>query len=95
MTNAAAWIILKAESRINETFEKGGVKMYHVDTNRLNDVIAERNTTKEALAEAIGIDRSTFYRRLKSSTLTIKDIHGLCRELNLNASDASAIFLSR
>ena len=51
--------------------------MYHVDVNKLNGKIAERNTTKEALADAIGINRSTFYRRLKTSTLTIRDIHGL------------------
>ncbi len=47
--------------------------MYHVDVNKLNGKIAERNTTKEALADAIGINRSTFYRRLKTSTLTIRD----------------------
>lgn len=47
--------------------------MYHIDVNKLKGKIAERNTTKEALADAIGINRSTFYRRLKTSTLTIRD----------------------
>ena len=67
--------------------------MYHVDVNKLNGKIAERNTTKEALADAIGINRSTFYRRLKTSTLTIRDIHGICKELSLTANAAVEIFL--
>lgn len=68
--------------------------MYHVDVNKLNGKIAERNTTKEALADAIGINRSTFYRRLKTSTLTIRDIHGICKELSLTAAEAVEIFLA-
>ncbi len=68
--------------------------MYHVDVNKLNGKIAERNTTKEALADAIGINRSTFYRRLKTSTLTIRDIHGICKELSLTATEAVEIFLA-
>ena len=68
--------------------------MYHVDVNKLNGKIAERNTTKEALADAIGITRSTFYRRLKPSTLTIRVIHGICKELSLTANEAVEIFLA-
>lgn len=68
--------------------------MYHVDVNKLNGKIAERNTTKKALADAIGINRSTFYRRLKTSTLTIRDIHGICKELSLTANEAVEIFLA-
>lgn len=68
--------------------------MYHVDANELNGKIAERNTTKEAIADAIGINRSTFYRRLKTSTLTIRDIHGICDVLSLSKSEAIDIFLA-
>lgn len=35
-----------------------------VDVQKLNDLIASR-TTKQKLADEIGIDRSTFYRKLK------------------------------
>ena len=68
--------------------------MYHIDVNKRKGKIAERNTTKEALADAIGINRSTFYRRLKTSTLTIRDIHGICKELSLTADEAIEIFLA-
>lgn len=68
--------------------------MFHVDVNKLNGKIAERNTTKEAVADAIGVNRSTFYRRLKSSTLTIRDIHKICDALRLSGADALEIFLA-
>lgn len=68
--------------------------MFHVDVNKLNGKIAERNTTKEAVADAIGVNRSTFYRRLKSSTLTICDIHKICDVLRLSGADALEIFLA-
>ncbi len=68
--------------------------MFHVDVNKLNGKIAERNTTKEAVADAIGVNRSTFYRRLKYSTLTIRDIHKICDVLRLSGADALEIFLA-
>ena len=68
--------------------------MFHVDVNKLNGKIAERNTTKEAVADAIGVNRSTFYRRLKSSTLTIRDLPKICDVLRLSGADALEIFLA-
>lgn len=68
--------------------------MYHVNVSKLNGLIAEKNTTKEALSEAIGINRSTFFRRLKSNSLTIGDIHGICEFLQLTKEEAIDIFLA-
>lgn len=68
--------------------------MYHVDVDKLNGKIAEKRTTKEAMATEIGVDRSTFYRRLKSGTLRIADAHKLCEALNLSSADAMEIFLA-
>lgn len=67
--------------------------MYGLDINKLNGKIAERSTTKEALAEEIGIDRSTFYRRLKNGRLLIGDMHKICSVLNLTKAEAIEIFL--
>ncbi len=69
--------------------------MYHMDLDKLNGKIAERRTTKEALADEIGIDRSTFYRRLKSGRLLIGDIHKICECLQLTTLEAVDIFLVR
>lgn len=69
--------------------------MFCIDIDKLNGKIVEFGTTKEALAAAIGIDRSTFYRRLKNSSLRIGDIHKICEFLELSASEAMDIFLSQ
>ena len=68
--------------------------MYHVDIAKLNGKIAERGTTKEALSEAIGVARSTLFRRLQANTLRICDIHKICAFLRLSASEAQEIFLA-
>ena len=69
--------------------------MYHVDFDKLNGKIVERRTTKEAIADEIGIDRSTFYRRLKGGKLLVADIHKMCEVLQLSTPEAVDIFLAR
>ncbi len=68
--------------------------MYHVDVAKLNGKIAERGTTKDALAKAIGIARSTLFRRLHANTLRICDIHAICEFLRLSQKEAQEIFLA-
>jgi DNA-binding Xre family transcriptional regulator len=68
--------------------------MYHVDINKLNGKIAEKSTTKEALANEIGIDRTTFLRRLKQNRLQVGDAHKICEVLSLSKSEAVDIFLA-
>lgn len=68
--------------------------MYHVDLDKLNGKIVERRTTKEAIADNIGIDRSTLFRRIKAGSLRICDIHGICACLNLSREEAVDIFLA-
>ncbi|MBO4677887.1 MAG: helix-turn-helix domain-containing protein [Oscillospiraceae bacterium] len=69
--------------------------MYHVNVSRLNGRIVEAGMTKESLADKIGLARSTFFRRLKSNSLRICDVHGICEALNLSAAEACDIFLSQ
>ncbi len=68
--------------------------MYHVDLDKLNGKIVERGTTKDAIAADIGIDRSTFYRRLKQNKLLIGDVHKMCVVLRLTPAEAMDIFLA-
>lgn len=68
--------------------------MFCIDLDKLNRKIVERATTKEAIADEIGIDRSTFYRRLKNGKLLIGDIHKMCAVLQLSSSEAIEIFLA-
>lgn len=69
--------------------------MYHVDEDKLNGKIAECRTTKEAIAEEIGVNKSTFYRRLKHASLRLSDVHKMCEVLRLTNEEAIAIFLAR
>ncbi len=69
--------------------------MYHVDVDKLNGKITERQTTKEAVADGIGVDRSTFYRRLKANRLLVRDAHKICDYLRLNEQEAIDIFLAK
>jgi len=67
-----------------------------VDVKKLQNRIVEKGTTQEAIAESIGIDRSTFYRRLKrGDTFTIGEIHRLVEVLGLSKEEAINIFLAK
>lgn len=68
--------------------------MFRIDIDKLNGKIVERGTTKEALAAAIGINRSTLYRRLKNGTLRVCDVHKICEFLSLSTAEAIDIFLA-
>lgn len=69
--------------------------MFRVDESKLNGKIVERGTTKESIAKLIGVDRCTFYRRIKGNKLLISDMHKICDILNLSSAEAIDIFLSR
>lgn len=76
----------EAERRMNLMF---------IDVRKLDDAIFIKRTTKDALASACGIDRSTLYRRLKNGTLRVKDAHNICGFLNLTDTEAREIFLAK
>ncbi len=63
-------------------------------TNYLKQKIVEKNTTQEALAMALGIDRSTLYRKMKGgiSSLTLGEAKKITEFLGLSESEASYVF---
>lgn len=66
-----------------------------VNVNRLRGKLVEARTTQDAVARAIGIDRSTFSRKMKAngSTFTIGEIHKIIDTIPLTAAEAIDIFL--
>lgn len=64
--------------------------------DKLRGKIVEARTTQEAIADAIGIDRSTFYRKMKSGgeSFTIGELHKIVDSIPLTTQDAIEIFLS-
>lgn len=58
--------------------------------------IVERQTTQEALADAMKMNRSTFYRKMKGNgrAFTVGEVQSIVELLNLSASEVMKIFFS-
>ncbi len=70
--------------------------MANMNINKLKGKIVENGMTVEALAEKMGIDRSTLYRKMSNDgeTMLVKDANRIVSVLNLTQQDAIAIFFS-
>ena len=71
--------------------------MPNVNVNKLKGKIIENGLTIALLAEKIGVDRSTLYRKLNNDgeTLLVKDANSIVAALHLTADEAMAIFFSQ
>lgn len=67
------------------------------NVDKLKGAIVERRFTLEKVAETIGIDKSTLYRKLSNDgeDFTIKQADDITKLLGLSASEAQAIFFSQ
>lgn len=70
--------------------------MFSVNVNKLKGKIVEMNMTQENIADRMGIDRSTFYRKMKhdGNKFTIYEIHQMVDIIPLSKEEAVEIFLS-
>jgi hypothetical protein len=68
-----------------------------VNVNKLRGKIVEKSMTVDKLADKIGIDRTTFYRRLNSNgeNFLIKEADAITKVLGLNCEEATAIFFAQ
>lgn len=68
-----------------------------VNINKLRGKIVERGITIEQLANQIGVDRSTLYRKMNNEgeSFTIKEANMICKALKLTGQEATAIFFSQ
>ena len=62
----------------------------------LRGKIVECNTTQEALADAIGVNRSTFYRKMKDNgkNFTVGEVEKIANILSLSSGDVMKIFFA-
>lgn len=67
-----------------------------MNINKLKGKIVERGMNIETLASLIGIDRSTFYRRLnnRGETFTVKEVNLIREHLKLSKEEAMEIFFT-
>ena len=67
-----------------------------MNTQMLKGKIVEAGTTQEAIADSIGMDRSTFYRKMKrmGNTFTVAEMNGMVKSIPLSKEDAVTIFFN-
>lgn len=67
-----------------------------VNVNKLKGKIVEKELSVALMAEKMGIDRATLYRRLDNGAegLTVKDAHRIAEILDLSGEDVMAIFFA-
>ncbi len=65
-----------------------------IDVKKLKEMIAEKNTTLEAVAGILGIDRTTLYRKLRTNAngLTVNEARRISSFLRLSVGESMAIF---
>lgn len=68
-----------------------------VNVSKLRSKIVEKDMTIDKLADKIGIDRATLYRRLNQNgeTFLIKEADAITKALNLSGDEATAIFFAQ
>lgn len=67
-----------------------------INVNKLKGKIVEKGLSICELSEYIGINKSTFYRRLsnKGETFSIKEVNKMCLALDLTSEEAVGIFFT-
>lgn len=66
-----------------------------VDVNKLKGIIVERGKTQSEVAEAIGINKSTFYRKIDNpNKFNLGEVYRMVSVLNLSDDEAKHIFLN-
>jgi transcriptional regulator with XRE-family HTH domain len=68
-----------------------------VNIQKLKGKIVEQGLTITSVAEAMGINKATLYRKMENggAALTIKDANLLVEILHLTAEEAMAIFFAK
>lgn len=67
-----------------------------VNVNKLKGKIVECGKSIADLADEIGVDKATLYRKMNNpETFTLKDADAITTALNLVIDDAMAIFFSQ
>lgn len=67
-----------------------------MNTNKLRGKIVENGLNVGRLANILGIDRSTLYRKINSDgdTLTVSEANHICEVLDLTPDEAMSIFFT-
>lgn len=79
--------------RINATKREGGSNL--IDTNKLKGAIVANGKNQKQIAEELGIDKSTFYRKMKEGgTFSIGEVSQMAEIIPLSDTEAIGIFFN-
>ena len=68
---------------------------YMVNVQKLKGLIVEKGTTQQAVADSIGIDRSTFYRKMKNGgNFSLEEAGLIAETVPLTENEAMEIFFA-
>jgi DNA-binding phage protein len=69
----------------------------HTNIMKLRGKMVELGYSVKTLAAKTGINRATFYRKLKTGgiSFTVGEVHKICDALQLTADETACIFLSQ
>lgn len=65
-----------------------------IDRDLLLLKVKRANTTYEAIAKELGMDRSTWYRQIREGSISVATMQELVRILHLTADDIIQIFFA-
>ena len=65
-----------------------------LDVQKLKGKIIEKGKNVESVSADLGINPTTFYRKMKNNSFEIREVDKLARILSLNSKEATAIFFS-
>ena len=74
--------------------QKNGKRVVNVNANKLKGKIVERGMTVGRLAQEVGMDRATMYRKLKDGSFTVKEAQLIGLALGLTKQDVMDIFFN-
>ena len=66
-----------------------------MNINKLRGKIIEKGHSISTLAPKIGIDRATFYRKMKDESFTVREAVAISKELELSSDEIMSIFFTQ
>ena len=66
-----------------------------LDRLKLKAKIVEKDTSIERLSKEIGIDVTTFYRKMRNNTFLVKEVDAIAAALALTREEALSIFFAQ
>lgn len=69
----------------------------HINIQKLKGKMAEENISANELSNAIGVNKTTFYRKLREGggKFTVEQIQGIATKLSMTPNEAMNIFLGQ